>query len=284
MSKIFVFDEGIFFSLYDEGSMVRFINVVNNKTVSKQFTKDDYFIKLFKKMNKNINYLNTYIEKYPNEKEINKIYLDFDGNPEQVKYDVIRVVNKLREKNIGYFVENSTNKGLHLILFLDKNYNFKFHNQFRYNNKMFKIFIFNLIGGDYTTLDKVNMGMKTNIRMIFSIHPKTNCQVLPVDYYNPKEINNKYINKCYIEAKNSIPEIKYKGEWKKININDSYKSPLIDLRELSWDVVYDDGRRKWCRCPFHNDKHASLVVYEAAAYCMVDGKIEFETIKKYFNL
>lgn len=282
---MFLFNKEIFYSLYDERSMVRFINTTTNKTISRRFIKNEGFVKLFKKLNQNINYLNSYIEKYPDENQIDKIYLDFDGESSQVKKDVIKVVNLLRDNNIGYFVENSTNKGLHVIIFLNKNYNFKLHKKFQYNNKMFKNFIFNLIGGDYITLDKVNMGMKTNIRMLYSIHSKTNCQVLPVDYWKPEKTNTKYIDNCYIEAKNSIPEIKYKGHFKKVNVFEgSNKAPLIDLRELPWDIVYNDGRRLWCRCRWHQDNHASLVVYSKAAYCMVDGRIPFDKIKQEFNL
>lgn len=283
---MFVFNKEIFFNLYNEGSMVRFINTSNNRTISRRFTKNEGFVKFFKKLNQNINYLNSYIEKYPNENKINNFYLDFDGESSQVKKDVIKVVNLLRDKNIGYFVENSTNKGLHVIIFLDKEFDFTLHNQFQYNNKMFKNFIFNLIGGDYTTLDKVNMGLRTNLRLLYSIHPKTRMQVLPVDYWKPEKTNTKYIDECYVKAKNSIPEIKYKGHWKKINTFEGCKgAPLINLHDLPWnDISYKDGRRLYCKCPWHSDNHASLVVYSKAAFCYVDGRIPFEKIKDYFNL
>ena len=63
------------------------------------------------------------------------------------------------------------------------------------------------------------------------------------------------------------------------------KHTVIDGKRQYFDgKSFDGGRSKWCVCPFHDDKHASLHVYEKIAICEVCGRIDFEDIKKHFNI
>lgn len=237
---------------------------------------------------------NVYVEKYHDKTMIKTLILDFDGD--KSKDDVYKASELLSKNNIMNVIVNSTNKGYHLYVLLPKPINFLLTKNKNTNDKIFKNFILNLIG-DYNTLDKVNYGLYSNIRLIGSIHPKTN-KVLKIEYaytpylnnnlkvdYKYYKINNEYFNKSFIKSLsfleynkkiNNIIKNKYK-------INNYSKSP-VDLREYFNGKSYDGGRSKWCVCPFHDDNHASLHVYEKVAYCEVCGSIPFEDIKKEFNL
>lgn len=267
--------------LYSDGAVVRFVNDSTGKTKTCKYHNNKYFYNVLIK-NVFIKNINSYIEKYPNENKVDKIILDFDGDDKVKVYDeVMSCCKYLKDNDISYFVEDSTNKGYHLFILLFNKFNFNLSNNFSVNNKLFKCFINNLLNNkEYKYIDKVNMGLRTNIRLFGSVHPKTNKRVDKVTWFCGNY--NKFVIDCYNKACDMVEEIKYNGRWRKIvNYDNSY----VDLRELPWDnIKHTDNNSLWCSCHWHKDNNPSLRVYEKSAYCMKCGRISFDKIKDYFNL
>lgn len=278
-------------SLYSEGATVRCVSKLGS-TKTGTYNHNSSF-EGWLRFHSNIRdkgtgspLINTYIEKYPNESAIDKLVLDFDmddaGDKSIVGNYVMKLSNYLKELKISHFIEDSTNKGYHVFIFLGKDYNFNINKRFKYNNKMFKAFVYNLLG-DYTEfLDDVNVGMKTNIRMLGSVHPKTGKCVSPVLMKDYNYNSHPFIEECYYNAMDSVPEIKYHGHWKEVV---DYKGGFIDLRTLPWDNVKRASNNSiWCCCPWHDDKSPSLRVYEKSAFCMKCGPVPFSKVCDYFGI
>lgn len=271
--------------LYTEGATVRCVNNTGRKSKTKSFKY--HHNNVFK--NWLINYssfdnIDTYIEKYPDESAVDKIILDYDCKEDKgaVGKYIMEVSNYLKSLGVSHFIEDSTNKGYHLIIFLGKSYDFTLNKRFKYNNKMFKSFVYRLLWKYTVYLDDVNVGLKTNIRMLGSRHPKTGKCVSPVLMRNYDYSSHDFIDDCYQWAMDSVPEIKYHGCWKKVV---DYKGGYIDLRTLPWDGKFNDnGTSFWTRCPFHDDNKPSLRVYEKSVYCMKCQMITFSEICDYFSI
>lgn len=238
---------------------------------------------------------NVYVKKYQNITNIRTIILDFDNN--NAYEDVYNASALLEKHKIMNLVVNSTNKGYHIYILLPKPLNFCLTPNKNMNNELFTRFIINLIG-DYESLDKANWGLYSNIRLLGSVHPKTG-KILRVEYaYAPfvyedtlKVKPEYYMEKNHYFYDSFVKSLSYLENMDKINNiiktrsrKVSYTNNAIDLRELFDGKSYDGGRSKWCVCPWHNDNHASLHVYEKIAFCSVCGKIDFRDIKEHFNI
>lgn len=241
------------------------------------------------------NKYNVYVEKYHDLTRIRTVILDFDGD--NAYQDVYKASKLLQDYDIMNLVVNSTNKGYHLYIILPKPLNLLLTPNKSMNNEVFIKFIINLIG-DYKSLDKVNYGLYSNIRLVGSVHPKTG-EVLRIEYAfapfldeNTLKINpNYYIDKNEYFYNSFINSLSYLSNMEKINNiiksrskYSNFGKAVVDLRQYFDGKSFDGGRSKWCVCPFHNDKHASLHVYEKIAICEVCGRIDFEDIKKHFNI
>ncbi len=241
------------------------------------------------------NKYNVYVEKYHDLTRIRTIILDFDGD--NAYQDVYKASKLLQDYDIMNLVVNSTNKGYHLYIILPKPLNLLLTLNKSMNNEVFIKFIINLIG-DYKSLDKVNYGLYSNIRLVGSVHPKTG-EVLRIEYAfapfldeNTLKINpNYYIDKNEHFYNSFINSLSYLSNMEKINNiiksrskYSNFGKAAVDLRQYFDGKSFDGGRSKWCVCPFHDDKHASLHVYEKIAICEVCGRIDFEDIKKHFNI
>lgn len=266
--------------LYCDNATVRFVNNNSHKTQTFHYHPSVKFKKIFG-FHSRIPNINSYIEKYPDEKHVDRVILDFDGDDyDKVYYEVKGVSNSLASKGLTHYIVNSTNKGCHLYIMLPNAYDFCLNNDFKVNNRMFKRFVKELVFVDCDYLDEVNIGLRTNIRMVGSIHPKSGKEVEVMYVYNGDD-DEGYCDKCYEIAINSSEEVKYGGHWHKI-IN--YDSDIIDLRTLPWDGKKETGASVWAICPWHNDSHPSLRVYEKRAYCQRCGPISFNEICDYFGI
>lgn len=241
------------------------------------------------------NKYNVYVEKYHDLTRIRTIILDFDGD--NAYKDVYKASKLLQDYDIMNLVVNSTNKGYHLYIILPKPLNLLLTPNKSMNNEVFIKFIINLIG-DYESLDKVNYGLYSNIRLVGSVHPKTG-EVLRIEYAfapfldeNTLKINpNYYMDKNEYFYNSFINSLSYLNKMEKMNNiiksrskYSNFGKAVVDLRQYFDGKSFDGGRSKWCVCPFHDDKHASLHVYEKIAICEVCGRIDFEDIKKHFNI
>ena len=268
--------------LYNDGAKVSCVNNNTHKPKNLVYYHNPRFKKDLVKYS-SFKDINTYIEKYPNESAIDKIVIDFDGEDKGAvgKY-VMEVSSYLKKLGLSHFIEDSTNKGYHLFLFLGKDYDFSISRRFSVNNRLFKSFVYRLLWKYTGYVDDVNIGMRTNIRMLGSRHPKTGKCVSPVIFKDYDYSFHKFVDDCYNYCLDSIPEIKYNGRWKKVV---DYDKGFIDLRTLPWDnVTKANNNSIWCCCPWHDDSSPSLRVYEKSAYCMRCGKIPFSKVCDYFGI
>ncbi len=127
-----------------------------------------------------------YINKYPRDKLIDNIILDFDSEDNlQDALDDIRdcALYVEDEKHLDTAIVESGSKGYHLYIRIPL-IDFKGYGSPYTTKCIFNKFISNIIGGtdNYKTLDKINFssGLKGNIRVVGSTHPKTRnkCQLL----------------------------------------------------------------------------------------------------------
>ena len=137
----------------------------------------------------------------------------------------------------------------------------------------------------YKTLDDTNTsaGLKGNIRVIGSIHPKTQrrCEIIEGEFkeiYEPNRFVWDNFNETMLSAENSIAyntkqvEAKIR-EMKRKNKNLS--TPEHDLRTLM-PSIYGGKTRAFngyimMQCPFHNDNNPSMKVKKEFYYCLGCG-------------
>ncbi len=260
------------------------LNDVNDicKILKKQRTDDDIFI-----------------TKYSNDGKINNIILDFDGeeDKEKVYKEVLKMHNFLATKGLNSVIVTSTNKGFHFYvqiptvcfdgdtLSLDN----------RDSNRLFVMFTKNLINPQHFELDfldptNTNAGLRGNIRLLGSIHPKTNEKVHIVKGelldLNDEGIRDEYYGRCshYVNSiyKSSIHQYWIKEKFrlkelekkkKKIVHNENWKDPIAenDLRTLLPSLYGGDVKRYdgyiFMQCPWHTDRRPSLMVTKEWFYC-----------------
>ena len=217
-----------------------------------------------------------YINKYPRDKLIDTIILDFDSkNNLQNALDDIRDCTLYVEekKHLDTAIIESGSKGYHLYIRIPLT-DFKGYGSPNATKHVFNKFISNIIGGAerYKTLDKINFstGLKGNIRVVGSVHPVTGNKCSLLEGYNNWELNTDYIDECLanaveyglkkdkerIEQLASIQTVKtsYEGDYIKDN----------DLREL-FPTIFGGEIRHFnnysiMQCPFHHDAHPSLMI------------------------
>lgn len=278
--------------LYQTPTTRIIINSETNEVYKNQLTNN--LICGLEKINK-VGKYNVYVRKYQDITNIRTIILDFDNNN---AYDDVYNASALLEKHkIMNLVVNSTNKGYHLYILLPKPLNFCLTGNKNMNNKIFTDFIINLIG-DSESLDKANYGLYSNIRMIGSTHPKTRKVLLCTYAYAPfvyedtlKVKPEYYMNKNHYFYDSFVKSLSYLNNVERINNTIKtrsrkvrYTNNAIDLRELFDGKSFDNGKSLWTKCPWHNDTHPSLHVYEKVLFCSVCGQIPFKKIKEHFNL
>lgn len=233
-----------------------------------------------------------YITKYPKNKKIKNIILDFDSWSKRKAWnDVVKLYNYLKIKNINSFIVDSTNKGYHIYIQISPT-DFSF-----FNKQIFNIFIKELIHYQYSTLDMINTnaGLGGNIRLIGSIHPKTD-KKLQIVKGNPilKEDLKTYYNKVKPFIDDLLKESLYffklkeqekvkKVEYKKAD-NDIISSN--DLRKIFPSIFTGKYKRFndyiFMQCPFHFDESPSLLItkdFYSCASCGEKGNI-WTLIKK----
>ena len=217
-----------------------------------------------------------YINKYPRDKLIDTIILDFDSkNNLQSALDDIRDCTLYVEdkKHLDTAIVESGSKGYHLYIRIPLT-DFKGYGSPNATKHVFNKFIDNIIGGaeQYKTLDKINFstGLKGNIRVVGSTHPVTGNKCTLLEPYNNWELNTDYIDECLASA----TQYGLKKDQERIQqlasiqtIKTSYEGDYIkdnDLREL-FPMVFGGEIRHFnnysiMQCPFHHDTHPSLMV------------------------
>jgi len=140
----------------------------------------------------------------------------------------------------------------------------------------------------YKTLDTTNTGagLRGNIRVIGSIHPKTNnkCEIIDGEF-KENILPNNFVHKCLVDAYEFVKihnkNKKYKERERKKNAT-VYKGkddPVAanDLRTLM-PSIYGGEYKTFSKgyimmqCPFHNDSNPSMVVKKEFYYCKACGE------------
>lgn len=217
-----------------------------------------------------------YIEKYPSDKLIDTLILDFDSE-EDLQYalnDIIKCALLVEdEKHLDTAIVESGSKGYHLYIRIPLT-DFKGYGNPHKTKVLFNRFIGNIIGGveQYKTLDKINFssGLRGNIRVVGSTHPVTRNKCVLLERYNNYELNQEYVDSALAEAVSYADE-KWGERQEKL---DSIESTTIDY---DGDYIHDNDLRRlmhqifggeikhyshysMMQCPFHPDNHPSLMV------------------------
>lgn len=244
-----------------------------------------------------------FITKYPKNRLVNCLILDFDSEEKSSAYkDVRRIANILKEDGHNCVIVDSTNKGYHLYIqiapFLFKDVPYRKCNDW---DKYFKEFVDYFICHISSTVEKQkyltkdvvnsNAGLNANIRLIGSIHPSTQERVKIiegefVELQKPTFIQDKAQRVAwnFCEALEEHRKEKL-AKTQVIDGNDPIQSN--DLREIMPSIfgeeikLYSKGYG-FMRCPFHDDKKPSLLVtkeFYSCASCNNRGNV-FTLLKK----
>lgn len=248
-----------------------------------------------------------YITKYPKDRILSVIILDFDNEEDKtIAYrEARKLKNYLKTKGLNTVIVSSGKKGYHTYTqipptaFSKKEFSTL---QDKDYNLYFELYVKELINYDnmkYETLDErnTNAGLGGIIRLIGSIHPSTNnkCEIIEGSF-NDFQVPNQYHLDCLKLAHklcNKIIEEKKKRNeerMKKVNkkLKEGFKDPVEenDLRQLMPELF--PGKNKeynkgylYMQCPFHPDEHPSLLVTKEYFSCSACGeKGNIWTLKK----
>lgn len=231
-----------------------------------------------------------YVTKYPKNRLVQFIILDFDSDDLSEAYDdVNRMRNYLKKNGHNCVIVSSGSKGYHLYIqiapFLFKNTEYRQVSDWK---SFFNAFVCFLIHDDfhqYKTLDAVNFsaGLNGNIRLINSRHPKTGnlCEIIEgafVDGQSITRLQDEAQKKAYLKLE--IVEQKQEQLKKTVVIDENDPIQNNDLREvfrnLTGDIKLYPKGYAYCCCPVHGDKHPSLLVTKewfSCSACNFKGNI-----------
>lgn len=230
-----------------------------------------------------------FITKYPKNRLVETVILDFDDkdNPKNAYEECVKLHNYLKVNGVNSVIVESGSKGNHLYIqiapFLFKDTELR--NDIGWSS-FFNAFVCFLIHDNkdvYETLDKVNFtaGLNGNIRLIGSKHPSTGntCRIIEGSFKDIDSVSRlqdeaqkkAFLKKEIIEQDEAQKQLK---KTKVVGDNDPIKAN--DLRDVFRDItgdmkLYPKGYG-YCNCPFHNDKHPSLLVTKEWFSCSSCGE------------
>lgn len=233
-----------------------------------------------------------FITKYAEDNIVQCIILDFDDkeNPNNALNDAKKLKLVLEKQGLNTIIVKSGSKGYHCYIQIPIH---NFGDSFDVDNdRWFKKFTDLIIQGgrkvQYKTLDSTNTGagLRGNIRVIGSIHPKTHnkCEIIDGEF---KEhiIPNHFVSECVREAyhfaqvheKNKI--LKEKQRKANVHQHHGHGDPVLenDLRTLM-PAIYGGDYKTFkngyimMQCPFHNDSNPSMIVKKEFYYCKACGE------------
>lgn len=231
-----------------------------------------------------------YVTKYPNSKLVKYIILDFDSKEDK------RISLKESERLMRYMEKHghpcvlvdSTNKGYHLyiqispFLFKDEG-NRVMPDWDLYFDEFVRFMVRKSSKLPYTTLDATNTsaGLKGNIRLIGSLHPSTGKRVSIIrgefsdDLLPPTSLQDT-AQKVAFEFCDICEEQKQMKISKSKVVNGIDPIEENDLREVFPAIFGGDvkhyGHYSMMCCPFHNEKHPSLMLTKRTFKCRACGE------------
>lgn len=234
-----------------------------------------------------------YITKYPSDRLVDTIILDFDSEEDikEAYTDANKMRNYLKKNGINSVIVFSGSKGYHLYIqiapFLFKDTELRNGIKWSSYFNAFVCFLIHDDRSDYKTLDKINFsaGLNGNIRLIGSRHPKTGklCEIVEgsfIDEYKVTEIQDEAQKKALLKMR--IVEQDKQQKLKRTKIihgNDPIaNNDLRDIfREMTGDIKMYPKGYGYCRCPVHGiDEHPSLLVTKewfSCSACSFKGNV-----------
>lgn len=243
-----------------------------------------------------------FITKYPIDRRIQTIILDFDSEDDKsiAYYECMKLKNYLKEKNLNSVIISSGKKGFHLYIQIPATTFAPVTEAQQGNNynQIFQIFVNYLINANYyqyKTLDEINTntGLTGNIRLIDSIHGGSNkqCQIIrgefnknltPPNWHHIrtlKKTEQQYLVEQNREKQAEKERQKRLEELKKEGYNDPISTN--DLREII-PLIFGGEAKKYKKgyvyvnCFEHVDKNPSMLVtkdFYSCAGCGAKGNI-----------
>lgn len=237
-----------------------------------------------------------FITKYAKDGIVSCIILDFDDEDDASHSNAFRDAKKLQrftsKKGLNTVIVSSTNKGYHIYIQLppryfgdgksdvgvDRDVWFNKFVEYLINNRKFK----------YSTLDSTNTsaGLRGNIRIIGSIHPKTQERVHIIDgefldCIEPCDWEWECMQKAYkyAETKPKIEEANKKELHRKLKDKIHNGQEMIDNHDLrilmpqifGGEVKTFKKGYIYMQCPFHSDSSPSCFVDKEKYFCRSCG-------------
>lgn len=232
-----------------------------------------------------------FITKYAEDNIVSCIILDFDDkeNPKNALKDAKKLKLGLNRQGLNTVIVKSGSKGYHCYIQIP------IHNFGSFDadpETFFKKFTSLLIQGGkhihYETLDTTNTGagLRGNIRVIGSIHPKTNqrCEIIDGEFKDlilPNSFVSSCVRDAYEFAKIHEKHEILKEKQRKANMKTytGEDDPVLanDLRTLMPNIYGGDYKSFskgyiMMQCPFHNDSNPSMIVKKEFYYCKACGE------------
>lgn len=237
-----------------------------------------------------------FITKYAEDNIVSCIILDFDDkdNPDNALKDAKKLRFLMTRKGLNTVIVKSGSKGYHCYVQVPiKNFGNMDYAADVDSDAWFKKYVELIIHGydvkvDYPTLDpnNTNAGLRGNIRVIGSIHPKTNnrCEIIEGEFKDcvePNFFDWDCFNEAYEYAKINDKHIEYKERKRRENrlLYSGQGDPVLDndLRTLM-PAIYGGDYKSYkngyimMQCPFHNDSNPSMIVKKEFYYCKACGE------------
>ena len=265
---------------------------IPQKQNRKLYFNSDYLNKMISHQKSNED---MFITKYAEDGIVSCIILDFDdedASHSNAFRDAKKVQRYTAKKGLNTVIVSSTNKGYHVYIQLppryfgdgkndvgvDRNIWFNKFVEYIINNRKFK----------YATLDSTNTsaGLRGNIRIIGSVHPKTQERVHIVDgefldFIEPNDYEWDCMQRSYAfaETEPMVTEANRKEKIRELKDRFYDGQEVIennDLRILMPQIFGGDVKsfKKgyiYMQCPFHNDSSPSCFVDKEKYFCRSCG-------------
>ncbi len=236
-----------------------------------------------------------FITKYAKDGIVSCVILDFDDDDvhhSNAFKDARKLQRFTSRKGLNTVIVSSTNKGYHCYIQLppryfgdgksdvgvDRDVWFNKFVEYLINNRKFK----------YKTLDSTNTsaGIRGNIRIVGSVHPKTQERVHIekgefLDFIEPCDWEWDCMQKAfqYAEHKPMVKQAEQKEIRKKLREKELNGQELIDQNDLRilMPSIFGGETKSFKKgyimmnCPFHNDANPSMVVEKDYYFCKSCG-------------